>query len=82
MSIFPKKQTSHTLNVKENWFAMVAMILEFIVIMFPMDSFEIYLHIDDVIRVGSKEVAPMDNMLKSFWEVMAKPWAKRWSYGY
>jgi hypothetical protein len=68
MSIFPKKKTSHTLNVKENWFTMVAMILKFIVIMFPMDSFEICLHIDDVMKVGSKEVAPMDNMLKSFWE--------------
>jgi hypothetical protein len=64
MSIFPKKKTSHTLNVKENWLAMVVMILKFIVIMFSMDSFEICLHIDDVIRVGSKEVAPMDNMFK------------------
>jgi hypothetical protein len=68
MSIFPKKKTSHTLNVKENWLAMVVMILKFLVIMFPITSFEICLHIDDVIRVGSKEVAPMDNMFKSFWE--------------
>jgi len=68
MSIFPNKKTSRTLNVKENWFAMLAMLLEFIVIIFPIDSFEICLHIDDVIREGSKEVAPMDNMFKSFWE--------------
>ncbi len=68
MSIFLNKKTSHTLNVKENLFAMVAMFLKFIVIIFPMDSFEIGLHIDGVIRVGLKEVAPMDNMFKSFWE--------------
>ncbi len=67
MSIFPYKK-SHTLNVKENWLIMVAMLLEFIIIIFPTDSFQICLHIDDVIRVCSKEVATMDNMFESFWE--------------
>lgn len=45
MSILLNKKTSQTSDVKENWIAMIAMFLKFIVVIFPFVSFKIGVNI-------------------------------------
>ncbi len=66
ISILPIEKASWKSNVKENWFAMVAMFLKFIIIIFPLVSFALRdcILVNVVIGMEYVEVAPMNSPSK------------------